>query len=225
MITVPVLNYAVTNTTISELLRAIPNILAEPKFHTLITLNPQIIMAAEKDPSIAKLLHASILIPDSIGILWAAPKKITQIPGVELTETLLKSSLNCYLIGSQPKVLTKLLTQIQAPIVGSHHGYFNDDELTKIIQEIQTKKPDIILVALGVPKQEHVLIQLSKILTYGIGIGVGGSFDIISGTKKRAPAWIISCHLEWLYRGLSEPKRIKTWGYLFQFIKHVIKND
>lgn len=224
MITVPVLNYAVTNTTISELLRAIPNILAEPKFHTLITLNPQIIMAAEKDPSIAKLLHASILIPDSIGILWAAPKKITQIPGVELTETLLKSSLNCYLIGSQPKVLTKLLTQIQAPIVGSHHGYFNDDELTKIIQDIQTKKPDIILVALGVPKQEHVLIQLSKSLTYGIGIGVGGSFDIISGTKKRAPAWVITCNLEWLYRGLSEPKRIKTWGYLLQFIGRVIKN-
>ena len=54
MITVPVLNYAVTNTTLSELLRTVPNSLAEPKFHTLITLNPQIIMAAEKDPSIAK---------------------------------------------------------------------------------------------------------------------------------------------------------------------------
>ncbi|MSR89021.1 MAG: glycosyltransferase [Candidatus Margulisbacteria bacterium] len=222
MTTIPVLNYAVTHTTLPDLLLTLPTILAEPKFHTLITLNPQIIMAAEKDPSISNLLHASILIPDSVGILWAAKKKLTQIPGVELTDAILKSSLTCYLIGSQPTVLKKLLSQIQAPIFGSHHGYFNDEELTKIIQDIQTKKPDIILVALGVPKQEHVLIQLTKTLTYGIGIGVGGSFDVISGTKKRAPTWVISLHLEWLYRGLSEPKRLKTWGYLIQFIFKVL---
>ena len=94
-------------------------------------------------------------------------------------------------------------------IVGATNGYVVDKD--GVFKEISKLKPDIVLVALGIPLQEKLIYKHLGKFDKGIFVGVGGSFDVISGHKKRAPKIFIKLNLEWLYRILKEPKRIKRF--------------
>ena len=139
----------------------------------------------------------------------------------EYAEELKKS---VYLFGAKPQVIEAMKRIMQekyphAKLAGACDGYVkNKDEIFEHISQLQ---PDIVLVALGIPAQEKLIYRHLDSFSKGILVGVGGSFDVMSGTKKRAPQFFIKLNLEWLYRILKEPSRLKrfyqnNWGFMLE---------
>lgn len=190
----------------------------------IVTANPETFMMSEKDEEMNKLLldTESILVPDGIGIV-----KTTKMIGYEIEERItgidianklleygneLKKSI--YLFGSKQEVIESMLDVLKSnypniEIAGASNGYEKDKD--GIFKKIIKKKPDIVLVALGIPAQEKLIYKHIDKFDKGIFVGVGGSLDVISGHKKRAPKIFIKLNLEWLYRIMKEPKRIKRF--------------
>lgn len=188
----------------------------------VITANAETFMFAKKDKTMNEIIlnKNNLVVADGISILMGAKKLKLEVPtkitGVEMMENLLINSKHnkVYLLGSKKEVLTKLVDKINSiypnvSLVGYHDGY-NYDE-TKVINKIIKTKPDFIFIALGIPKQEKLINKIIDKVNKGVFIGVGGSFDVISGVKKRAPKIIRKLNLEWLYRIIKEPKRIKRF--------------
>ena len=234
MNTIEVLSYPLADITYDEVVFSIQKRLTEPGFTYIITLNPEILIRADQDPEVSAIIkNAFLCLADGSGLILAsrflykkAPSKIT---GMDLTTMLLeKGSFSFYLVGGHPDILPKAVEVIakdypKSVIKGSQHGYFKPEEEAAIIADIQAKKPDIVLVGLGFPKQERFLKSLETQLTYGVGMGVGGVFDILSGSKPRAPEIWQKLHVEWLYRGLIEPQRMKRWTFIPTFGVAVMK--
>lgn len=191
-------------------------------------------MYARQHSNYRKLIsRADYITPDGIGIVKASqilndPMKC-RISGYDLFISLLKwgnlHHQSIYLLGSHPVVIKDLLTIIHnrfpnVKITGSHNGYFNNSE--SIAREIHQEHPDMVFIALGYPKQETFIHQY-RTLNNGLWMGVGGSFDVLSGHTKRAPKFWIKHHLEWLYRLIKEPQRICRMMSLPQFIIDVYK--
>lgn len=190
----------------------------------IVTANPETLMIAEENEEFKKVLldKKTIIIPDGIGIVKGANmlgvKIEERIPGVELSEKLLEWAndykKSVYLFGSKEDVMEKMKKMIAVKykniiLLGAQDGYVKDKE--KVFENIEKSKPDLILVALGIPNQEFIIYNHLKNFDKGIFVGVGGTFDVLSGVKKRAPKLFISLHLEWLYRIMKEPKRFKRF--------------
>ena len=209
----------------------------------IITANPETIMTAEKNERLKQCILSdyTTVIPDGIGIIKGAnflkyPAKYT-ITGVELTLELLKyCNINkkaVFLFGAKDEVIQNLEKKLKndypnIAILGAINGYEPDKQA--VFEKIKELSPDLILVALGIPAQEILINDNYKDFNKGIFIGVGGSFDVISGTKKRAPKFFVKHHLEWLYRITTEPKRLKRFfnnniKYIFKLIKEKTKKD
>ena len=190
----------------------------------VITANPETLMIGADTPLFDEILKSdkTIIVPDGIGVVKAAhmldiPVK-ERVTGVEIVQKLFellnKKSRSLYLLGAKQEVLQKLVERIKAEysnieLLGYQDGYIqNKDEAFEQIAEL---KPDVVLVALGIPAQEQLIYKHYDKFDKGIFVGVGGSFDVLSGTKKRAPKIFIKLNLEWLYRITKEPKRIKRF--------------
>jgi N-acetylglucosaminyldiphosphoundecaprenol N-acetyl-beta-D-mannosaminyltransferase len=152
-----------------------------------------------------------------------------RIPGVDIAEQLfhfgneLKKSI--YLLGAKPEVIDALVKRLNKDfpdlnIVGAVNGYVDDKDA--VFQEIIAAKPDIVLVALGMPAQERLIYKHLSSFEKGIFVGVGGSFDVMAGNVKRAPDIYIKLGLEWFYRLVKEPKRIGRMAKLPLFLLDVI---
>ena len=190
----------------------------------IVTANPEAFMFGEKDSEVEKLLldEATTVVADGIGIVKGA-KKIgmdiaERIPGVDIAEKLLEygSELNktAFFLGAKQEVINALCGVIEEKysglsVVGAVNGYVDNKDA--VFEEINAKRPDIVLVALGIPAQEKLIYKHLKDFDKGIFVGVGGSFDVLSGTKLRAPKFFIDHNLEWLYRIVKEPSRIKRF--------------
>ena len=132
-----------------------------------------------------------------------------------------------YLLGAKPEVIQKMKETISrdypnAKLVGAVDGYVEDKD--DVFVDMLEKKPDVILVALGIPRQEKLINKYYGQFDKGIFVGVGGSFDVISGNKKRAPSFFVKLNLEWLYRITKEPNRLKRFfnsniRYIFKIMK------
>lgn len=169
-------------------------------------------------------------VPDGIAVVKAARKVGTnvaeRITGIDIAEYLLKlaneNKYSIYLFGAKAEVIEKLVNKIKVEypninILGYSNGYIKDRD--KIMKDIIKKTPDICMVALGIPYQEKLIAQYFNKVNKGIYIGVGGSFDVMSGTKKRAPKLFIKLNLEWLYRIIIEPSRLKRfWNNNIKFM-------
>lgn len=190
----------------------------------IVTANPETFMLSENDEEMKKLLldKESTLVPDGIGIVKAAKmlgyKIEERITGIDIAEKLLEfgNELNktIYLFGAKQEVIESMHEVIKKEypnlkVVGSSNGYVKDRNV--IFKKIISKKPDIVLVALGIPAQEKIIYQYLDKFDKGIFVGIGGSFDVMSGHKKRAPQIFIRLNLEWLYRIAKEPRRIKRF--------------
>ena len=119
--------------------------------------------------------------------------------------------LKVYFVGAKPEIIQKVVAKIKQDypgieLCGYHDGYFKDD--SQILADIKAKQPQLVFAGLGYPKQEFWIHQ-NQHLTTGIWMGVGGSFDVLSGMTKRAPKFWQDLHLEWFYRLLKEPTRFK----------------
>ena len=202
----------------------------------IVTVNPETLMIAEKDLELKEILEDDSVsfVPDGIGVVKAA-KMIGvdvkgRIPGIEIAEKLFEfaneSKKSLYLFGAKQEVLN-LKEKIEKnysniKLLGMTNGYVENKE--EEFQKIIKKEPDIVLVALGIPAQEKLIYKYFKDFKKGIFVGVGGSFDVLSGTKKRAPQIFIKTNTEWLYRILKEPKRIKRfWDNNVKFIFKIRK--
>lgn len=190
----------------------------------VVTANPETFMISEKNEDVRKLLldKETVMVPDGIGVLKAG-KKIgynieERITGIDIANELLKfgneQKKSIYLFGSKQEVIDsmKIVIKEQYPnlkLVGTSNGYVTDKD--KVFDEIVKLEPDIVLVALGIPLQEMLIYKHLNRFKKGIFVGIGGSFDVMSGMKKRAPKIFIKLNLEWLYRIMKEPKRFKRF--------------
>lgn len=204
----------------------------------VITANPETFMISEKNEDVRKMLldKETVMVPDGIGVLKAG-KKIgynieERITGIDIANELLKfgneQKKSIYLFGSKQEVIDsmKIVIKEQYPnlkLVGTSNGYVTDKD--KVFDEIVKLEPDIVLVALGIPLQEMLIYKHLNRFKKGIFVGVGGSFDVMSGMKKRAPKIFIKLNLEWLYRIMKESKRLKRFydsnvKFLFRIKKY-----
>jgi N-acetylglucosaminyldiphosphoundecaprenol N-acetyl-beta-D-mannosaminyltransferase len=200
----------------------------------VVTVNAEMAYAASLEPAQHALLaQADVVIPDGIGVVWALRRQgVAQerLPGVELVENLLRYSgqhgtPTVYILGSSQETLEDLKTVIPnrfgpARIVGMRNGFFSAADEPSIVADIQAAAPDVLLVALGVPKQEQFIARHRQVLKVPVMMGVGGSFDVISGRLQRAPLWMRRLHLEWFYRLLQQPTR---WRRMLALPKFVLK--
>lgn len=204
----------------------------------IVTANPETFMKSREDDELKTLLEdkETILVPDGIGIVKAA-RSINyniaeRITGIDIANKLLiygdELKKSIYLFGASEEVINKMKDVLKEKypnlkIAGATNGYVEDKD--KVFAEIAKLSPDIILVAMGIPLQEKLIYKHLTRFKKGIFVGVGGSFDVISGTKKRAPKLFIKLNLEWLYRIAKEPKRLKRFydsniKFLFQVKKY-----
>jgi len=190
----------------------------------IVTANPEAFMFGEKDCEVESLLldEATTVVADGIGIVKGG-KKIgieikERIPGIDIAEKLLcyGSELNktAFFLGAKQEVIDALCNVVGQKysglkVVGAVNGYVEDKDA--VFEQIKEAKPDIVLVALGIPAQEKLIYKHLNSFEKGIFVGVGGSFDVLSGTKERAPKFFIDHNLEWLYRITKEPSRIKRF--------------
>jgi N-acetylglucosaminyldiphosphoundecaprenol N-acetyl-beta-D-mannosaminyltransferase len=204
---------------------------------TIIAVNPEKVIAAQKDPEVKELINGSTFqIADGVGILLASKLKkgkiASRVTGVDMMARLLKFSAEdnhpVYLYGAKKEVVELAAKNIKRDnpgiiIAGITDGYEKDEEA--LIQRINDSGAQMIFVALGSPKQElwirRNMDKLSNVLVYQ---GVGGSFDVFSGTVKRAPALFRKMGIEWLYRLMSDPKRIKRQLNLPRFLLRILFN-
>lgn len=187
----------------------------------VITLNAEMAMQAESNQSLAEVIRrADLVIPDGAGVVLYLKFKghsIRRCPGIELAEAVvnqvnqLPSSGLVFFYGGKPGIAQKAADVFQRRVKGlaiaSYHGYLSPSEEQEMLASLQELQPQLILVGLGVPRQEFWIAQNRHLCPNAIWIGVGGSFDIWAGEKKRAPDWFCNNHLEWLYRLYQEPWR------------------
>ena len=207
----------------------------EKKF--IITANPETLTMTENDEEVSKMLldKNNSVVPDGIAIVKACNMlkvPVTErIAGVDIAEYLLKEAniqkKSLYLFGAKKEVIEALVDKIKVEypnikLLGYFDGYVSDRD--KIMKKIIKLKPDVCLIALGIPYQEKLIYKYLEKFDKGIFVGVGGSFDVLSGSKKRAPKFFIKTNTEWLYRIVSEPKRLKRfWDNNVKFIFKVWK--
>lgn len=203
----------------------------------IITANAEIAMYARENKEYLDITKkADFIVPDGIGIVKGAKilgKDIPQrVPGIELMIDMIecanKNNQKVYFYGAKVEVIEKMVNVLKNKyknlnIVGYHHGY-HDDSDNKITNEIINLKPDYVFVAKGCPLQDEWILKVMKKVDKGVFMGVGGSFDVISGNVKRAPKSWQKLNLEWLYRVLSDPKRIGRYVALPKFVIEVIKD-
>ena len=185
------------------------------------TANAEMIMRATHDEELRDILNAAALVvPDGAGTVWAArhlghamPERVA---GYDLAQELLRRApaegRRIYFFGAAPGVAEKAKEKAEQlypgiEIVGVRNGFFSPADNAAIIAEIRAARPDLLLVALGVPKQEKWIAAHLAALDVPAAIGVGGTLDVMAGVMKRAPRWMQKAKLEWLFRGMLQPKR------------------
>jgi N-acetylglucosaminyldiphosphoundecaprenol N-acetyl-beta-D-mannosaminyltransferase len=194
----------------------------------VVTLNAEMIMQAEHNATLAGIIRqAELVIPDGAGVVLYSRllfrQPIQRCPGIELAESLLSNTkARVFFFGGAPGVAetAAAIWQKQVPnlsIVGTQHGYLSPEELEAFKQTLSQLQLQLILVGLGVPRQELWIAQHRFLCPQATWIGVGGSFDVWAGVKSRAPAWLANNHLEWLYRLYQEPWRWRRMLALPQF--------
>ena len=232
---VNILNILFDNLTCAEALKRLLLFLVQDGYHILYTPNPEMVMAACSDASLMNVINsADLVVPDGIGIVLAS--RITgqhikeRVAGCDLIYALFNEIKNTgktvYLLGGKPGVAElaakNMCIKFQGlDIIGCHHGYFSPEQEPALLDEIIRLKPDILLVGMGMVRQEK-WIHNNRDLPVRLAAGVGGSIDIMAGTVKRAPIILRRMGLEWLYRLISQPRRAHRMLKLPIFMVKVI---
>ena len=231
---VNILGVAVDAVTMPEAVAAVEYYMDARAGVTVATANAEMIMRATKDAALRDVLAAAALVvPDGAGTVWAArhlghamPERVA---GYDLVQELLRRApaahRRVYFFGAAPGVAEKAKAKAEQlypgiEIVGVRDGFFSADMNDAIISDIRTARPDLLLVALGAPKQEKWIHEHLAALGVPVAIGVGGTLDVMAGVMKRAPRWMQKAKLEWLFRGMLQPKRA---GRLLALPKFVLK--
>ena len=200
----------------------------------LVAINAEKILHATDESR--DIINRNLGYPDGIGAVWALKKKgikeVVKIPGCELWLNIIKKHYKAksfYLVGGKQTVIENTVIKLKAQFEGIHicnfrNGYIKTEtEELALIENIKKHKPAVVYVAMGSPKQEKLMerIQKSHDAVYQ---GLGGSFDVYIGAVKRAPEWWVKNNMEWTYRLLSQPSRIKRQIHLVRFLVNLHLN-
>ena len=192
------------------------------EFTHITTLNPEILVRATQ--SDRDWINTSLITTiDGIGVALAVRRKTgvwpARVTGIGLVTRLLHERLAIYCLGASTEVINKAVEKMgqhQATIVGHRSGFFED--LESVLEDIVAKRPDVILVGMGFPRQERIIQAMSERLSVGVAIGIGGVFDVLSGAVTRAPKWVQAIGMEWLYRSVQRPERLRRLRWIFPFL-------
>ena len=181
-------------------------------------------MYGEKDKQMKELLldSSDTIVADGVGIIKAAKMlkypMPAKIPGVDIAKKLFEYGnelgKTIFLFGAKPEIVEQLNQVLRdeykdLKVVGTENGYVQNKDA--VFEKMKQLQPDIVLVALGMPQQEKLIYKHLKDFEKGIFVGVGGSFDVLSGMKQRAPHFFVKHNIEWLYRITKEPYRLKRF--------------
>lgn len=222
----------------TESIIEIEKFINEKRFAHVITLNAEIAYQAIMDKELSNIINqADLVTPDGIGIVWSAKllgyKVRERVTGIDLMLNICgqapQKNWSIYLFGAAPNVAEKAGQNLEARhkglnILASRDGFFKPEQTSEIINDIKNLSPDIIFIALGAPRQEEFIARHRNDLGSSVCIGVGGSFDVIAGIKRRAPNIFIKLNLEWLYRLINEPSRFKRQLAIPKFILAVLRD-
>lgn len=237
MANISLLGAIISKKNLQETVSEIRSYIMKGTSHHIVTLNAEILYRAYWDSELLDTINSADLVtPDGAGIVWAARtlnRPVQQrVTGIDLTLALVERAQQegwrLCLYGGAPGIAREAANNLQKKfpklkIVGTYHGYQSSKELEEMLGHIGDTAPDILLVALGAPKQEYWIREHKQCVTVPVMIGVGGSLDVLAGRAKRAPRWIQTAQLEWLYRLLKEPTRYKRMLALPKFALLVIR--
>jgi UDP-N-acetyl-D-mannosaminouronate:lipid I N-acetyl-D-mannosaminouronosyltransferase len=198
----------------------------DDKKNILIAINAEKIL--KEDKKLKNIINENIGYPDGVGAVMALKQKklnATKIPGSEFWLDIINRYQNeksFYLIGTTTEVIENTVKKLKVEyqninILGYQNGFINDTQKIELKEKLQELKPDVVFVAQGTPRQEFLMDELIKIHP-ALYMGLGGSFDIYGGYKKRAPKLFLDLHCEWLYRLLKEPTRVGRQLSLIKFL-------
>jgi len=187
----------------------------EEKKIILVAVNSEKIVT--KDTKLKQIINQNIGYPDGVGAVMALRQKghqVVRIPGAELWLDIVKRFHNdktFYLLGSTQDIIEMTIVKLKKEypninIVGYRNGFLKEGDKENLIKELKNKKPDVVFIAQGSPRQEILMNELIKEYP-ALYMGLGGCFDVYTGFKKRAPKLFLKLNLEWLYRLLKEPLR------------------
>lgn len=216
----------------AQALATIADFLQDDRFHLVVTLGTEMVMHAQGDPEFRQAVEdADLVVPDSVGVLLASRYCGLTVPervaGIDLVKAIARElpQARFFLLGAAPGVaeeaaqgLERLAPGVQ--VVGTHHGYFQEDE--PVVEAIRASGANVLLAALGFPRQEHWMRAHGPASGARVGIGVGGTLDVLSGRVRRAPDWMIGLGLEWFYRLAAQPKRWMRMLALPKFVLQVL---
>jgi N-acetylglucosaminyldiphosphoundecaprenol N-acetyl-beta-D-mannosaminyltransferase len=204
----------------------------------VVTINAEMTMQARQNRDLANIIQkADLVVPDGSGVvlyLRSQGESINRCPGIELAERVVQIAAEdqkqIFLIGGAPNIVNIVANGWRKKwsniaIAGMHHGYFDAAIEQQVCEQLQNSQPDLILVGLGVPRQELWIQKYRYLCPNAVWIGVGGSLDVWAGKKNRAPKWMSRNHLEWLYRLYQEPWRWKRMLSLPHFVWCVTKES
>ena len=234
--TVDILGIPVDDLTMSQAVTKIGLFIKEGHIHTIYTPNAEIMMAAQRDPELKSILtQADMLTADGAGVVLASRvlgrRVAEKVSGVDLVREIFRTysskGIRCFLFGAEPGVAEKaavnLMTEYPGIIIaGCRNGYFTQEEDNGIVDEINASNADIMLVALGAPKQEKWIFSHLDRLNVKVCMGVGGTINILAGTAQLAPDFFRRNGLEWLFRLWKEPRRAKRMLDLPRFMLRVL---
>lgn len=230
---VKILGVRVDKVTKAQALEEFRRMLDGDRCELIVTPNAEIVEKASKTPQLRRIINeeAALVTPDGVGLIYASKLKgdpiEEKVAGIDFARSAIElcASLgrSVYLLGSKPGVAEAAASNLEKEIpdlkiAGFRDGYFKDEEEASVVEEINRSGADFLCVALGSPKQEYFVIRHRDSLKVKAAAGLGGSLDIWSGQLNRAPAFYIDHGLEWLYRMIQEPKRLKRLPALPVFL-------
>lgn len=221
-----------------EAVRRIEGFIAEGTPHVVVTADSSGMVTAQTDDAFREIvMSADLVTPDSNGVVWAMRRAGAEVSGrvtgVDLVDRLCARSADkgyrVYFLGAAPGVAEMAAEKMRlrypgCRIVGARHGYFPADSDLVVAQEVAESEPDILFVAMGIPRQEKFIQATKDVIRAKVAMGVGGSFDVFSGQVKRAPVVIQKLKLEWLWRTLLNPKKIAKAKALPVFAWKVLRS-
>ena len=237
--TVRILDLPIHRLDMDAALNRMDKFIASGTPHHVITADASMLVMAQDDAELRAIVaNAELVTPDSAGVLWAAKRQnlplIERVSGVEIVEKLCaRSALNgcrLYFLGAAPGVAQQAADRMAlkypgCQVVGTRDGFFQPADTPALIATIKEARPHVLCVALGIPKQEKWIHANREALGVPVLIGVGGTLDVLSGTVKRAPKPFQKLRLEWLWRVLSNPKKISKVALLPRFVRLVLRRD
>jgi N-acetylglucosaminyldiphosphoundecaprenol N-acetyl-beta-D-mannosaminyltransferase len=236
-----ILGVRVDDVTMQEACDRLSLLMEQGGVHQVATVNPEFIMAAQRDPEFAMLLeHTALNVPDGVGVLWAAKRMgrplRERVAGVDMMHQLCargsQYKWRAFFLGAQPGIAERaaanLALKYQGLVVaGTFAGSPHPDGDSEVLARVRKARPNLLFVAYGAPAQDKWLARNLPRLELApppegapagvVGIGVGGAFDFLTGIQKRAPNWMQHMGLEWLYRLGRQPWRWRRQLALIRF--------